>query len=618
MTRAGWKAWWTGWLFLDLRGRRLQDLLVACQRTGLVLYDVAWVDGRVRVRLPLLSYGAFLRLCRAYQVRFRVLGRGGFPVWRRRLWQRKAWLAGVGVFVAGVYALGSVIWQVDVSGVDDQDRQVILQAARESGLYVGAWRPALPDAAALQADILEKLPSLLWVGVEVKGSKAQLQAVEKVPAQSQVAAQPHHIAAGKPGVVRKVFAERGQALVKPGQVVHPGQVLISGALAGGAVQVPAAGRVWAEVWYTSRVEVPLQVRWNGLTGERSERDYLVIGPWAVHVWGWDPPFTAAFTQDQETDWQFLKRMASRFHTGLIPASSFDKPKFYFGVPEGGYSGRLEDFHYSIRKELANFRISSENDTVGIGESDFIYYEAETDKVLDIGSEVDFKGKTLVVSEVYTEMKNSLLKHRYILCSKKGMTQNTVYHQGITGISLQGKVIAVEKDNVKVHLDIDKEQSIAKAWWFPYSTAYTAEGHSGWYCMPELNDYVRIYFPSHREEEAIAIGSVRKDSEIKEKNKLGNPDIKYFRTAFGKELMFSPEEIVITGKDGEIFIKLNEKDGIQIFSKKNIKIISQADITMSAEKKVSISAKDEINITCKESSIKMNGITNISGKEVKTN
>jgi hypothetical protein len=323
-------------------------------------------------------------------------------------------------------------------------------------------------------------------------------------------------------------------------------------------------------------------------------------------------------QYQETDWQFLKRMASRFHTGLVPASSFDKPKFYFGVPEGGYSGRLEDFHYSIRKELSNFRSSSENDMAGIEENDFIYYEAETDKVLDIGSEVDFKGKTLVVSEAHTAMKNSLLKHRYILCSKKGMSRNAMYHQEITGISLQGKVIAVEKDNVKVHLDIDKEQSIAKAWWFPYSTAYTAEGNSGWYCMPELNDYVRIYFPSRKEEEAIAMGSVRKDSEIKEKNKLGNPDIKYFRTAFGKELMFSPEEIVITGKDGEIFIKLNEKDGIQIFSTKNIHIISQADIAMNAEKRVTLSAKEEINLTCKESRITLNGSTSISGKEVKTN
>ncbi|GED12579.1 contractile injection system protein, VgrG/Pvc8 family [Aneurinibacillus migulanus] len=323
-------------------------------------------------------------------------------------------------------------------------------------------------------------------------------------------------------------------------------------------------------------------------------------------------------QYQETDWQFLKRMASRFHTGLIPASSFDKPKFYFGVPEGSFGGKLEDFHYTIKKRLSDFRISSENERKTGIESDFIYYEVETDKVLDIGSEVQLKEKMLVVCEVYTQMKDSLLKHQYVICSKKGMEQQTVYHRDITGVSVQGKVIAVEKDSVKVHLDIDKEQSIAKAWWFPYSTAYTAEGNSGWYCMPELNDYVRIYFPSHKEEEGVALHSVRKNKEITNKNKLSNPDVKYFRTAFGKELMFSPEEIVITGKDGEVFIKLNEKDGIQIFSTKNIHIISQADITMNAEKRVTLSAKEEINLTCKESRITLNGSTSISGKEVKTN
>ncbi|AMA73481.1 MULTISPECIES: contractile injection system protein, VgrG/Pvc8 family [Aneurinibacillus] len=323
-------------------------------------------------------------------------------------------------------------------------------------------------------------------------------------------------------------------------------------------------------------------------------------------------------QYQETDWQFLKRMASRFNTGLVPASTFDRPKFYFGVPEGGSKGKLEDFHYSVRKKISDFRNASENYIQSVDENDFIYYEAETDQVLDIGSRVDFKGKSLFVCEAYTQMKNGLLKHQYILCSKKGMSQNTFYHSGITGLSLQGKVIDVEKDNVKVHLDIDPEQSVAEAYWFPYSSVYTAEGNTGWYCMPEINDYVRIYFPSKKEEEGIAISSVRKDSEIREKNKLENPGIKYFRTAAGKEIMLSPEEIVITGKDGEIFIKLSEKDGIQIFSKKNIKIVSQEDISMSAGKKIVMSAKEEINITCKESNIKMDGNTSITGKEVKTN
>ncbi|WCN36418.1 contractile injection system protein, VgrG/Pvc8 family [Aneurinibacillus uraniidurans] len=323
-------------------------------------------------------------------------------------------------------------------------------------------------------------------------------------------------------------------------------------------------------------------------------------------------------QYQETDWQFLQRLASRFHTGLVPASTFDNPKFYFGVPDGPTKGKLEDFHYSVRKKIADFRVSSDNYIPGIHENDFIYYEVETDKVLHIGDRVSFKGKTLLVSEAYTQMTNSLLKHRYILCSQKGTSQNTRYQTDITGVSIQGKVIQVEKDNVKLHLKIDKEQSVSEAWWFHYSPTYTAEGHSGWYCMPELGDVVHVYFPSQKEEEGLAVRSIRNDSSATNSNKVGDPDVKYFRTAAGKEVMLSPDAIVISAKDDEIFIRLHEKDGIQIFSTKNIKIISQQNIQMNAQKKVIISAKDEITLTCQESNITMNGDTSITGKELKTN
>ncbi len=324
-------------------------------------------------------------------------------------------------------------------------------------------------------------------------------------------------------------------------------------------------------------------------------------------------------QYQETDWQFLKRMASRFHTGLVSACGAGKPKFYFGVPDGGSKGNIEDFNYTVKKRMSTYRVSSENYIPGIDENEFIYYQVETDKVLEIGNRVSFKGKNLYVSEVFTKMKEGLLKHSYTFCSQKGMSQNTIYHTGIVGASVQGRVIKVAKDNVKVHLEIDKEQSVGEAYWFPYSSVYTAEGHSGWYCMPELGDHVRVYFPSSKEEDAIALSSVRKNSEEGETNKLGNPDIKYFRTAAGKELMMSPNEILISAKDNQILIRLNDSDGIQIFSNKKIKVISQEDIMLDSQKKIVITAKEEINMTCKESNIKMaDGNISITGKEVKTN
>lgn len=320
-------------------------------------------------------------------------------------------------------------------------------------------------------------------------------------------------------------------------------------------------------------------------------------------------------QYNETDWEFLKRMASRFNAGLVPDAASNKPKFWFGTPQGIGKEKLDDFNYSISKRISDFRVSSENTVKGISENDFIYYEVETDKPLSVGYEVDFKGKSLYVYEAVTLMKNSTLKHQYILAQKKGLSQNTLYNDKISGLSIQGKVIEVTKDEVKVHLEIDDSQSVSDAWNFKYSTTYSSEGSTGWYCMPEIGDNVIVYFPDNKEENGVSVSSVRKSNED---SKLSNPEIKYFRTKSGKELKFSQDEIVITAKDGDIFIKLNEKDGIEIFSKKEIKVISKNDITIDSERKVTISSKEEISLSCKESSIKMDGEITLNGKQVKVN
>lgn len=323
-------------------------------------------------------------------------------------------------------------------------------------------------------------------------------------------------------------------------------------------------------------------------------------------------------QYEETDWEFLKRMASRFSTGLVPASSFDEPKFFFGIPDGSSKGKLEDFHYTIHKRISRYRDRTKHRVQGIDENDFIYYEVETDKVMDIGHSVDFQGKRLYIAEVHTQMSNGLLKHKYSLCTKKGMVQNKIFLMSIVGASIQGKIIDVSKDNVRIHLDIDPVQNKGEAHWFPYSSVYTAEGNSGWYCMPELGDYVRVYFPSHKEEDGVASSSVRKDNNEGTNNKMGNPDVKMLRTAAGKELMFGPSEIMLSAKDGETFIKLSDNGGIEIISNKEIKLTAKENITMSSEKKVVITAADEIQMTCKESNIKMDGNVIITGNEVKTN
>ncbi|NLD47563.1 MAG: hypothetical protein GX660_10250, partial [Clostridiaceae bacterium] len=330
-------------------------------------------------------------------------------------------------------------------------------------------------------------------------------------------------------------------------------------------------------------------------------------------------------QYQETDWEFLKRMASRFNAGLVPDHVSDKPRFQFGITEVESEGTLEEDNYRVRKNISKYKVLSENSKSGspkVDVNDFIYYEVDSkDCIMDIGSKLKFRNISLFVYEWQAHIKGGVLNYTYFLAPKNGLSQRLVCNDRIIGLSIEGEVIGVEKDKIKVHLEIDEKQSAGEAWWFLYSTGYTAEGNSGWYCMPELKDHVMVYFPSSREEDAVASCSVRKDTEGSENNKVSNPDIKYFRTKAGKELMFSEKEILISAKDGETFIKLSEDSGIEIYSAKPVKITTKEDLTISAGTNIVITAKDSISLNCQKSKIIMDGATSIikiEGDEVKTN
>lgn len=265
-------------------------------------------------------------------------------------------------------------------------------------------------------------------------------------------------------------------------------------------------------------------------------------------------------QYNETDWEFLIRIASRLGVGLVSDCTSEASRFWIGVPKGKNLGSIEKFTYSVCKEVDRFKYISRNSTKDHLEKDFINYEIETGEVFSIGDVVTFEDQNLSIIAVESIFKDGVLKSFYKLSSRGGAAQRTIYNKDIIGLSLEGKVTAVSGDKLKVHLKIDKS---AGSYQFAYSSPYTAEGSGGWYAMPEVGDTVYVYFPDDREENAFSTLSLRKDG-----GGLGDPSTKYFKTKSGKELIFSAEgklqlscqaslikmagDIVISGND----VKLN--------------------------------------------------------------
>lgn len=338
-------------------------------------------------------------------------------------------------------------------------------------------------------------------------------------------------------------------------------------------------------------------------------------------------------QFNETDWEFLKRIASQKNAPIAANPESDKvnlylgANYYLGTPEETREGFLDETFYVITKRIADYRISEQNYRDDAEEVDFIGYEVLLEKVkyLKLGQCVTFLNQTLYVA--HSELVVNLTKDqssgtfyvKYVLVRKEGFRQNRLDNQKLKGASLQAKVVKVEKDRVKVQLDIDKgrEQPADKSVLFPYMTPYTAENNTGWYCMPEVGDKVNLYFPTHDERDGVVIHSYREKAQGNDK--INTPGTKYFRTKSGKELMFNDKEILITSKDGQILIRLNEDSGIEIQSNQKVKITAGGDLTIHSDSTVKVAAELGLDLACKKSSITLNdGLTHIKGTQIKTN
>jgi len=301
-------------------------------------------------------------------------------------------------------------------------------------------------------------------------------------------------------------------------------------------------------------------------------------------------------QYKETDWEFLMRLASHFHTSIVPNSRGEGARFFFGLPEID-QGELTAHNYSYEKDFHNYK-KVHVDSSDLKESDFTFIEVETEKIYELGDQVMFKSKPMYVIRTSLKYKQAVIKNTCRLACKKGATVKYMPHTNIAGCSIFGKIIAVARDNVKIHLEIDEIQSIDQAYWYPFASMYASENETGWYCMPEIGDVVRLYHPDDSEDKAMSVSSVKPhnpDENVEKsdpQNRMSNPDVKYLRTAFGKEIKFRPDGIDIIAKDGTVFMTLNDDGSVNLNSSDKISFTAVNDIEIKA-RDVNIEATEHI-------------------------
>lgn len=113
--------------------------------------------------------------------------------------------------------------------------------------------------------------NLEWVSIKKDGMKYIVRAEERIIKSEEVSDKPRDIVASKDAYITKVISSKGNVLVRQGEYVKKGTVLISGKITlyedvKGVTS--ASGSVYGNVWYESVVEIPKEISSERLTGKK--------------------------------------------------------------------------------------------------------------------------------------------------------------------------------------------------------------------------------------------------------------------------------------------------------------------------------------------------------------
>ncbi|WP_432665101.1 contractile injection system protein, VgrG/Pvc8 family [Wukongibacter baidiensis] len=288
----------------------------------------------------------------------------------------------------------------------------------------------------------------------------------------------------------------------------------------------------------------------------------------------DEKIRSYLVQYEETDFEFIKRMASRINLSVIVRDTANKPQIHIGLSQYSKEIDLTEAPYKSGVKVGSYAEANVPKPTIKYDNKLRIYTMEMAEVLAIGQTIHYKQTSYVITKMISCLDKGMLTNIYTMKPYKKIAPPTYHNEILKGTKLKGTVTQVKGRKVKVQLDID-EEGIEN--WYTYGTM----GTSSMYCMPYTGDRIKVYFPSENEGKALAVESIYEGKGL-------DPNTKFWSNKEGKKIQFTPTSLEFEGKKD---ILNNEKQNIKMGKEEGVDVKSNMGIAIECNGLLSLKAKN---------------------------
>ena len=186
----------------------------------------------------------------------------------------------ISMFLAFLIVIFSSYLIVDVVVIHENEdlRELIANDLYDYGIKKFAFQKSFKQITNIKKNIKNKhLDKIEWLEIRKSGMRYIVDVEERIIKDIKKEKDYCHVIAMKDGLIKKINVYDGEGVVSFNDYVKKGDILISGDVKLNDNVVShncASGEVYAEVWYTINVKVPLNYYENKFTGKK-RNNYII-------------------------------------------------------------------------------------------------------------------------------------------------------------------------------------------------------------------------------------------------------------------------------------------------------------------------------------------------------
>lgn len=277
-----------GYVRISVEGYYIERFINICTTNKILIWNLKREKGvKLYLNIGIQDFYRAIEVAKKLKCKVKIVKKRGIPFAINRYRKRKLFIISLIVIMIALYTSSNYIWNIEIQVEENLQVDNILEDIQSAGLQTGIQKSKI-NTQEIANKIRLIRNDISWIGIDLKGTNAIVKVVKAKEAPEIIDEKDYsNIVAQKGGIITKIIAQNGTALVKVGDEVTESQVLIQGTMEGkytGIRYVHSLGEVEAIVKYTKTDKIYYKQEENVKTGKKEKKYRIKINNFQINFY----------------------------------------------------------------------------------------------------------------------------------------------------------------------------------------------------------------------------------------------------------------------------------------------------------------------------------------------